>query len=107
MKKVLAPAFLLLFVLGCAMFGTWRAIPPPGGCDRCHTGQISADWRVTLAAATIHDETVTEPWQHPESVILEKPESPLDVRKITEERCFRCHKEPDLAHREFRGRYHH
>jgi hypothetical protein len=33
--------------------------------------------------------------------------SPLEQQKVTEERCFRCHKGPDKAHAERQGRYHH
>ncbi len=99
---MLVPAFLI----GCAMFGSWKAIPPPGGCDQCHTQQISADWQIAYAPATIHSETGQEPWQRPESILPAQPSS-LEQKKITEERCFRCHKGPDKAHVEYKGRYHH
>src|SRR6056297_2938384 len=100
---VLAGVF---FLAGCAMFGSWKAIPAPGGCDQCHTQQISTNWEVAYSPVTLHDERDEYPWQRPES-ILPPQESPLDQKKITEERCFRCHKGPDKAHTEYKGRYHH
>ncbi len=106
MKKVLLSVLVATAVGACAMFGAWKAIPPPGGCDQCHTHPISNNWVVAYSPATIHDETGTYPWQRPESV--RRPESsPLDLKKITDARCFRCHKEPDKAHTEYKGRYHH
>ena len=106
MKLLLTLFAASAFVLGCAMFGTWRTIPPPGGCDRCHTAPISANWEMAYAPAQLSDERDVPRWQRPESVL--PPEtSPLEERKITEERCFRCHKGPDKAHTEYRGRYHH
>ncbi|MBN1142289.1 MAG: cytochrome C [Deltaproteobacteria bacterium] len=93
-------------VLGCAMLGSWRAIPPPGGCDQCHKEQISADWQVAYAPAIISTERGGESWQRPDSVLPPQP-SPLEQKKITEQQCFRCHKSPDRAHREYRGNYHH
>jgi hypothetical protein len=106
MKKVLLPFALTALLLGCAMFGSWRAIPPPGGCDRCHTKPIGGDWQLAFSPVMLTDERAREHWQKPESVLAPQP-SPMEQQKITEERCFRCHKEPNLAHREFRGRYHH
>lgn len=106
MGRTLNMTLALTLICGCAMFGSWKAIPPPGGCDRCHTKPISANWQVAVTAATITDETGRNPWQKPESVL--PPEtSPLEQKKITEQRCFRCHKGPDKAHTEYRGRYHH
>ena len=54
----------------------------------------------------LNDETGQNPWQKPESV-LPPPTSPLEQKKVTEERCFRCHKGPDKAHAEYKGHYHH
>ncbi len=106
MKRWAWPLLLSLAVWGCAMFGTWRAIPPPGGCDRCHTVPISHDWQLAYTPPVLSDETGVRPWQRPESVM--PPEtSPLEQQKVTEERCFRCHKSPNKAHVEYRGRYHH
>lgn len=98
---------LVLITCGCAMFGSWKAIPPPGGCDQCHETQISNDWTVTISAAKMTDERGLNYWQQPESLNKEKPDSPLEERKFTEQRCFRCHEEPDKAHREYMGTYHH
>ena len=105
--KIFRALLLLVFLItGCAMFKSWQAIPPPGGCDKCHTKKISADWQVAYVPATIHSETGREPWQKPEA-ILPPETSPLERMKITDERCFRCHKGPDRAHVEYKGRYHH
>jgi cytochrome c5 len=106
MRKMLTPVLLTAFLVGCAMIGSWKAIPPPGGCDQCHTKQISANWKVAYSPAMLTDETGKNPWQKPESV--QPPQtSPLEQKKVTEERCFRCHKSPNKAHSEYKGRYHH
>lgn len=106
MKFLLLSLLTAGLLVGCAMFGAWKAIPPPGGCDKCHTQPISANWEVAFSPVALSDETDIPAWQRPESVL--PPEtSPLDERKITEERCFRCHKGPDKAHTEYKGRYHH
>ena len=106
MTKIFCVFVGTAFLVGCAMFGSWKAIPPPGGCDQCHTGKISADWEVAYSPVTLSDERDEYSWQQPES-ILPPQESPLEQRKITEERCFRCHKGPNKAHTEYKGRYHH
>lgn len=106
MKKAWILVWPAAVLVGCAMFGTWRSIPPPGGCDQCHTLPISANWEVAFTPVTLHDETGREPWQRPESV-LPPESSPLEQMKVTEERCFRCHKGPNKAHTEYKGRYHH
>lgn len=104
--KRLIPLFLIAIAFGCAMFGSWKAIPPPGGCDQCHVKQISANWQVSYKPVTLTRETGEEAWQKPESVL--PPEtSPLEQKKITEQRCFRCHKSPDKIHTEYKGSYHH
>lgn len=107
MEKYCIPILLLVvFAAGCAMFGSWKSIPPPGGCDQCHTKQISANWQVAYSPPLLTDETGKNPWQRPESV-LPPQESPIEQKKVTEERCFRCHKSPNVAHTEYKGRYHH
>jgi len=98
--------FGVLIFLGCAMLGSWRAIPPPGGCDQCHRKQISNDWTIAYAPAQINDERGLKSWQGEGSVLQPQP-SPLEQKKVTEQQCFRCHKSPNRAHKEFRGRYHH
>lgn len=97
----------VLFICGCAMFGAWKTIPPPGGCDQCHKLEISDNWTVAVGTARLTDEQGKNYWQQPESVLTAEPTSPLEEQKITEQRCFRCHKEPDKAHRQYKGRYHH
>ncbi len=107
MKKILLPLIgLVMLTWGCALFAHWKAIPPPGGCEECHFKQISHDWKVTYSPPQLSDELDRNPWQRPSSV--EPPQdSPLEQQKITEQRCFRCHKGPDKAHVQYKGRYHH
>jgi hypothetical protein len=108
MVRMLLLVFLLVIgICGCAMFGAWKSIPPPGGCDRCHKVAISNNWTVTVSAAKLTDERGHNYWQQPESIAPEEPASPLEEKKITEQRCFRCHKEPNKAHRKYLGTYHH
>lgn len=106
--RTLLTALLLAALLGggCAMFGSWKAIPPPGGCDQCHKKAINADWQVAYSPVTLSDESGRNAWQKPESV-MPPQSSPLEQMKVTEERCFRCHKGPNKAHTEYKGRYHH
>ena len=94
---------------GCAMFGAWKSIPPPGGCDQCHTVSISTNWQVAYHAANVADERGRQSFQTPEynSVIKGGMESPIETKKVEELRCFECHKEPTPAHRERKGRFHH
>ncbi len=103
-KFLLAVLFAVL--TGCAMLGAWKTIPPPGGCDQCHTLPISADWTAAYQVVDLMDETGKYPWQRP-AANLPPQESPLQQQKVTEERCFRCHKGPNAAHTERVGRYHH
>jgi hypothetical protein len=106
MRTLLISALVFTFLLGCAMLGSWRAIPPPGGCNQCHEKPINNDWSVTVQAARLTDETGTPSWQKPTSVLPPEP-SPLEQQKVTEQRCFRCHKGPNKAHTQYKGRYHH
>lgn len=96
----------LAVLTGCAMLGAWKTIPPPGGCDQCHTLPINADWTVAYQVVSLMDETGKYPWQRP-TAMLPPQESPMQQQKVTEERCFRCHKGPNAAHTERVGRYHH
>jgi len=91
---------------GCAMFLTAQSIPPPGGCDLCHKAAISSNWEAGITTATLNDELGRYNWQKPEAM-LPDPESPLEQQKITEQRCFRCHRGPDETHTTYQGRYHH
>ncbi|RNC68160.1 MAG: cytochrome C [Desulfuromonadales bacterium] len=97
------------FSYGCAMFMAWKSIPPPGGCDQCHTVPISANWQVTYQAAYLSDERdrpyfQTDQYSMPQPV---KPSSTLDLRKVEELACFECHKTPTPAHKGRVGRFHH
>jgi hypothetical protein len=100
------PAF---FVCGCAMFTAWKTIPPPGGCDQCHTVSISTDWQGTYQAPHLTDERNREYFQSAQSTMAKgsKPSSALDIRKVEELKCFECHKSPNPKHTERSGRYHH
>ena len=106
MLDKLLPMFLATIVAGCAMISSWKSIPPPGGCDQCHTIPISNNWEASLKPVTLTSEIGPEAWQKPGSVLPQEP-TPLEQKKITEQRCFRCHKGPDKAHTEYKGRYHH
>lgn len=96
-------------ISGCAMFTAWKSIPPPGGCDQCHTVAISANWQAMYKAATITDERGRLPFQTPEynQPNLGGQESPLEAKKVEEKACFECHKAPTLAHKDRKGRFHH
>lgn len=108
MKAITGAAVLLVILAtGCAMFGMWRSIPPPGGCDRCHTLEISTDWKASVKPVALTGEDGKPSWQRSESVIPPPPDSPLLQQMVSDEECFRCHREPDAAHRGRRGSYHH
>lgn len=99
-------AFLLQ---SCAMFTAWRSIPPPGGCEECHTVPISANWQVSMKPVTLTDERNREPFQSPESLLpaADKPASSLEKQKIESLACFECHKAPDPGHADRKGKFHH
>lgn len=94
---------------GCSMFTAWKSIPPPGGCDQCHSVAISSNWRATYAAANVTDERGNLAFQTPgyNQQALGGQQSPLDVKKVEEKACFDCHNSPTQAHRERKGRFHH
>jgi len=94
-------------LIGCAMFKSWKSIPPPGGCEQCHHVPISYDWVLVYEPVTLNDETGQYAWQRPESMQPLAPPEQLEQQKISEQRCFRCHKGPNEAHSGFSGRYHH
>lgn len=111
MIKRLIPlsAICLCLSTGCAMFTAWKSIPPPGGCDQCHTVPISGNWQVTYHAANLNDERdrlyfQTEQYNMPTG---SKPSSSLELRKEQDQACFECHRSPNLKHMERKGRYHH
>ncbi|MBT1070750.1 cytochrome C [Pelotalea chapellei] len=110
MKRVLLLGLAAFAALeGCAMFTAWKSIPPPGGCDECHTVAISSNWQVAYKPATVADERGRQAFQTPEynMPVLGKQESPLETKKVQELQCFECHKSPTPAHRERKGRFHH
>lgn len=108
MKAILFTVVLTVIALsGCAMFSSWTAIPPPGGCDRCHSVAISTNWRATLTPVQLSREDGTPPWQQEGSVLPATGPSPTEQQLLSDERCFRCHREPDATHKDRRGSYHH
>ncbi len=96
-------------ISGCAMFTAWKSIPPPGGCDQCHTTVISANWQVTYTPAAVSDERGRLAFQTPEynQPMLGGQQSPLEGKKVEEKACFDCHKSPSPAHKDHKGRFHH
>ena len=99
----------IVTISGCAMFTAWRSIPPPGGCDQCHTVAISANWQAEYKPAAVADERGRLAFQTPEYNLptLGGQESPLDAKKVDELACFDCHKSPSPAHKGRKGRFHH
>lgn len=91
------------------MFTAWKSIPPPGGCDQCHTVAISANWQTTYKTASISDERGRLSFQTPENnqPNLGGQESPMESKKVEEKACFDCHKAPTPAHKSHKGRFHH
>jgi hypothetical protein len=103
---------ILLVVLtqGCAMFRAWKEIPPPGGCDQCHTVPISANWTIAYKVVTLNDESGKLSFQTEQSTMqpsAQKGMSKLDLRKTEEQKCFECHQAPNQAHKDKAGRFHH
>ena len=96
-------------ISGCALSHTLRSIPPPGGCDQCHTLAISTNWQVIYKPATVTDERGRLSFQTPEynQPSLGGQQSPLEAKKVEEQACFDCHKAPTQAHKERKGRFHH
>lgn len=110
MKAVLLVICSVVFcVSGCAMFTAWKSIPPPGGCDQCHSAAISSNWRITYQVVTVADERGRQAFQTPEYNMPagNKPDSSLELKKVEELKCFECHKSPSPAHLERKGRFHH
>lgn len=101
---------LIFMQSGCTMIMAWKSIPPPGGCEQCHTGSISADWRVTYKAPNLTDERSREAFQTAEYSMPTRPGQPassLEVRKIQDLKCFECHRSPNTEHKGRSGRFHH
>ncbi|MFW9603871.1 MAG: cytochrome C [Trichlorobacter sp.] len=94
----------------CSMFSAWKSIPPPGGCNECHSGEISANWKVMYQPVILSNEQGRLPFQQPGYDMPGRPSQPrseLDVKKVEDSRCFECHSTPNQAHTQFKGRYHH
>ncbi len=92
------------------MFTAWKAIPPPGGCDQCHTVPISENWTISYRPVDLTDETGKLSFQTEKGSMPatgNKGMSSLDLRKTQDLKCFECHKSPNKAHLERAGRYHH
>jgi hypothetical protein len=109
--KSLMPALVavILALQGCTMFNAWKSIPPPGGCDQCHTVPISANWQISYQVAMVPDEQGRLAFQTPSYNLPATGEqrSPIESKKVEEQQCFECHKAPTPAHRERKGRFHH
>lgn len=99
----------ILVISGCTMFTSWKSIPPPGGCDQCHTVPINANWQATYQTASISDERGRLAFQTPEynQPSLGGQKSPLEQKKVEGQACFNCHRTPTLAHKGRKGRFHH
>lgn len=110
MKYLLLAITSLVFAIsGCAMLTAWKSIPPPGGCDQCHTVAISANWKISYQAPDVSDERGRLAFQTPEynQSAPGRQENPLEAKKVEEKACFDCHKSPNPQHRERKGRFHH
>ncbi|BCS56088.1 cytochrome C [Geobacter sp. SVR] len=109
MKYAMLMVIAVAVLEGCTMFSAWKSIPPPGGCDQCHTVAISSNWQVTYKAATVADERTRQAFQTPEynMPVMGRQESPVETKKVEELRCFECHKSPSPPHLERKGRFHH
>jgi len=110
MKYTLLALMVLVFsISGCAMFTAWKSIPPPGGCDQCHSVPINANWKISYQVANIADERGRLNFQTPEynQTQLGGQNSPLETKMVEEKACFDCHKSPTPAHKERKGRFHH
>jgi hypothetical protein len=100
---------IITLLVGCTMFRSWQSIPPPGGCDQCHTVPISKNWFLAYQAPNLSDERNRE-WFQTEKYNMpdkSKPSSKVEVQKLEDVRCFDCHRAPDLAHKGRKGRFHH
>lgn len=107
---IIATLLLALYASGCSMLTAWRSIPPPGGCDQCHTAAITNDWRVSYQAPVLSDERNREAFQTPEYNMPQTgipSTSSLELRKVQDLRCFECHNAPNAEHRKRSGKFHH
>ena len=111
MYKYLAMPAMLLFSVtcGCAMLSAWKSIPPPGGCNQCHTVPISTNWQIAYQPPILTDERERPYFQTEQYTVQQppKPESQLEKRKVEELACFDCHRSPTPSHKGRKGSYHH
>lgn len=111
MAKILSLLLLCaaFTITGCAMLTAWKSIPPPGGCDQCHTIPISANWQLAYTPPVLSDERNRQYFQTEQHSVTGsgKPESSLELQKVEELKCFDCHRTPTQDHKERRGRFHH
>jgi hypothetical protein len=113
MKKILLSILMLSSFLflsqGCAMLSAWKTIPPPGGCDQCHALPISYNWQLVYKAPNLSDERDRLSFQTEQGVMTQsaKPASSLEIRKMSEQQCFDCHRLPNSKHRDRKGSFHH
>ncbi len=112
LKKLLLPT-TLIFSLGltaCSMFTAWKSIPPPGGCDQCHSVELTANWQTRYQASDIADERGRLAFQTPQYNAPrreDQPASALELQKTEDSYCFECHKAPNETHKGRKGSYHH
>ncbi len=115
----------LVGIAGCVAGHLTRDIPPPGGCDRCHTSRISSNWELAFTPVQIgreggvveaRDIVLQEVQRLPvhEKVPVRRlevyaaqtpPETVGDAE--TGIQCFACHKSPGPPHEKTRGQFPH
>ena len=108
--KIFAGVAIAVYCTGCSMLMAWRSIPPPGGCDQCHTVAISNDWKISYQPPILSDERNRKAFQTPEYNMPQSglpSASSLELRKVQDLKCFECHKSPNSEHRKRSGRFHH
>jgi len=109
MVLLLLTSAALFTLYGCAMLTAWRASPPPGGCDQCHTVAIATDWQVAyqpvkLTTSAAGNTSQTSEYSMPQTA---KPGILPGYPQGGGAPCFECHKEPTPAHKGRKGKFHH
>jgi hypothetical protein len=109
MKNALLFIAATVVLSSCSMIGAWRSIPPPGGCDQCHTAAISTNWKVAYHPPQVADERGRQAFQTPEYNDAHRTDKglPVETKQVTQQRCFDCHNSPTPAHQGRQGRFHH